>query len=161
TIYLNWIDKRNGDLDVFLAWSRDGGETWSEPTRVNDDLKGNGKDQLFTWMAVDPADGSINIVFYDRRDLKDTTTDLTLARSVDGGKSFVNYRIDQEPFVCDKSVFMGDYIGIAATGGKVVAAYCHLLEKKQTTLSAALFQFKPGTQDAVPIPPPAVAAGEA
>jgi len=159
-IYVNWIDKRNGDLDVFLAASRDGGETWSEPVRVNDDPKGNGKDQLFTWMAVDPADGSINIIFYDRRNLKDTMTDLTLARSVDGGKSFVNYRIDQEPFTCDKEVFMGDYIGIAALGGKVVAAYCHLPEKKTTALSAAVFQFKLGTQEAAPIPAPAIASAE-
>jgi hypothetical protein len=158
TVYVNWIDKRNGDLDVFLTASRDGGATWSEPLRVNDDPKGNGKDQLFTWMAVDPADGAINIVFYDRRNLKDTMTGLTLARSVDGGKSFVNYRIYQEPFACEKDVFMGDYIGISAIGGRVVAAYCHLLEKKQTSLSAAVFQFKPGTQEAAPVAAPAVVA---
>jgi hypothetical protein len=151
TIYVNWIDKRNGDLDVFLISSRDGGETWSEPVRVNDDPKGNGKDQLFTWMAVDPADGSINIVFYDRRNLKGTMTGLTLARSVDGGKSFVNYRIDQEPFNCEKDVFLGDYLGIGAVGGRVVAAYAHALEKKETTLSAAVFQFRLGTQEAEPI----------
>jgi hypothetical protein len=154
TIYVNWIDKRNGDLDVFLTASRDSGETWSEPVRVNDDPRSNGKDQLFTWMAVDPADGAINIVFYDRRNLKNTMTDLTLARSVNGGKSFVNYRIDQAPFACQKDVFMGDYIGIAAFGGRVVTAYCHLLEKKQTALSAAVFQFKLGTQEAAPIPSP-------
>jgi hypothetical protein len=151
TIYVNWIDKRNGDLDVFLASSRDGGETWSNPVRVNDDPKGNGKDQLFTWMAIDPADGSINIVFYDRRNLKDTLTGLTLARSIDGGKTFVNFRIDQEPFVCLKDVFMGDYIGISAVGGRVVAGYCHVLEKKQTVLSAAVFDFKPGTQETLPV----------
>jgi hypothetical protein len=150
TIYVNWIDKRNKDLDVFLATSRDGGDTWSDPVRVNDDPKGNGKDQLFTWMAVDPADGSINIVFYDRRNLKDTMTGLTLARRVDGGESFVNYRIDQEPFVCLKDVFMGDYIGISAVNGRVVAGYCHVLEKKQTAMSAAVFQFKLGTQEAAP-----------
>jgi hypothetical protein len=160
TIYVNWIDKRHGDLDVFLTMSRDGGETWTEPTRVNDDAKGNGKDQLFTWMALDPADGSINIVFYDRRDLKDTMTGLTLARSVDGGKSFVNYRIDQEPFTCLKDVFMGDYIGISAMAGKVVAGYCHLLEKKQTTLSAAIFQFKLGTQEAAPARTQAISSVE-
>src|SRR6516162_6570423 len=103
-------------------------------------------------MAVDPSDGSINIVFYHRRNLTDTLTGLTLARSIDGGKSFVNFRIDQEPFVCLKDVFMGDYIGISAAGGRVVAGYCHMLEKKQTALSAAVFQFKLGTQEAAPQP---------
>ena len=65
TIYVNWIDERNGDLDVFVAASRDGGKTWSAPVRVNDD--GKGAAQMFTWLAVDPADGSLNLVFHDRR----------------------------------------------------------------------------------------------
>ena len=56
SVYVNWIDKRNGDLDVFVAASRDGGKTWEQPVRVNDDSKGSGKDQLFTWMAVDSID---------------------------------------------------------------------------------------------------------
>src|SRR5439155_6083244 len=37
SVYVTWIDRRNKDLDVFLAASRDGGLTWSEPVRVNDD----------------------------------------------------------------------------------------------------------------------------
>jgi len=123
-------------------------------------LRRDGKDQLFTWMAVDQTDGSIDIVFYDRRNLKDTMTGLTLARSIDGGKTFVNYRIDQEPFVCLKDVFMGDYIGISAVGGKVVAGYCHVLEKKQTVLSAAVFQFKLGTLETEPAPAPGVSIAE-
>ena len=37
TLYVNWIDARNGDLDVFVMSSRNGGESWSTPVRVNDD----------------------------------------------------------------------------------------------------------------------------
>jgi len=66
SLYVNWIDERNGDPDVFVIASRDGGATWGSPVRVNDDAQGNGKAQLFTWMAVDPIDGAINVVFYDR-----------------------------------------------------------------------------------------------
>ena len=75
TVYVNWIDTRNGDPDVFVAASRDGGTTWEAPVRVNDDPKG--AVQMFTWMAVDPVDGSINVVVsrpprpgrhHDRRD---------------------------------------------------------------------------------------------
>ncbi len=152
SIYVNWIDERHGDLDVFLLASRDGGATWSEPVRVNDDPKGNKKAQLFTWMAVDPADGSVNIVFYDRRDLEGTQTGLTLARSVDGGRTFVNHRINQEPFPTEKAGFMGDYIGVAAFGGRVVSVYPHLVGGKQIVLSAALFRFRPGTQETVAEP---------
>ena len=85
SIYVNWGNIRHGDPDSFLIVSRDGGETWSKPLRVNDDPIGNGREQFFTWMVVDPIDGSINIAFYDRRDLQGNMTGLTLARSVDGG----------------------------------------------------------------------------
>src|SRR5215212_3460860 len=94
TLYVNWIDARNGDPDVFVMSSRDGGDKWSQPVRVNDDKMKNGKEQFFTWMAVDPVDGSVNVVFYDRRDTSRAVTGLTLGRSVDGGRTFVNRKIE-------------------------------------------------------------------
>ena len=147
TFYLNWIDARNGDPDVFIASSRDGGETWSAPVRANDDPLKNGKVQFFTWMSVDPIDGSVNIVFYDRRDTEGALTELTLARSVDGGRSFVNYKIDVPPFACDPKVFFGDYSGISAYNGQVVPIFMHFTPDKKLAVSVALFHFKPGTQD--------------
>ncbi len=148
TIHVNWADRRNGDNDpdIFVMSSSDGGDTWTKPLRVNDDPKGNGKEQFFTWMAVDPADGSVNIVFFDRRDTEGTLTGLTMARSIDGGRTFVNHKIAQEPFECVKGAFFGDYIGIDAFGGRVVAAYQHFANKK-LVLSAAVFDFQPGTQE--------------
>jgi hypothetical protein len=149
TLYVNWIDARNGDPDVFVAASHDGGETWSQPVRVNDDPIRNGKAQFFTWLAVDPVDGSLNVAFYDRHDTTGTLTGLTFARSTDGGRTFVNYKINQTPFACDPKVFFGDYLGVAAYGGRVVAAYMHFTSDKDLALSAALFRFKPGTQELV------------
>ena len=148
SVYVTWVDERNRDPDVSLIALRDGGATWSEPVRVNDDPKGNGKAQLFAWTAVDPADGSVNVVFYDRRGLEGTLTGLTLARSVDGGRTFVNHRVGQKPFACQDKVFMGDYIGLAAQGGRVVTVYTHVLDESETALSAAVFRFKTGTQEA-------------
>jgi len=63
-IYVSWIDERHGDPDVFLGVSKDNGQTWSDPIRVNSDPISNGKEQFFSWMAVDPIDGSINLVYY-------------------------------------------------------------------------------------------------
>ena len=147
SIYVNWADNWNGDPDVFMIVSRDGGDTWSQPLRVNDDPKGNGKEQFFTWMAVDPIDGAVNVVFYDRRDLEGTKTGLTLARSVDGGRTFVNHKINQDPFVCDKKGgFFGDYLGLDAFGGRVAAAYMHYVDGPKVAISAAIFDFDPGTQ---------------
>ena len=149
TLYVNWIDARNGDPDVFVMSSRDGGESWSEPTRVNDDKLKNGKEQFFTWMSVDPVDGSVNIVFYDRRDTSGATTGLTLARSVDGGRTFVNRKIDVAPFAPNNRVFFGDYSSISAYGGRVVPVFMHFVDERSLAVSVALFRFKPGTQGLV------------
>jgi hypothetical protein len=149
TLYVNWTDERNGDQDVFVASSADGGETWSQPVRVNDDPVKNGKAQFFTWMAVDPVDGSVNTVFYDRRDTEGTMTRLTMARSTDGGRTFVNHKINLEPFPCNASVFFGDYSGIAAYGGRVVPMFMHFTDARRLAVSVALFHFKPGTQQTI------------
>jgi len=141
-IYINWIDLRNGDPDVFITWSDDRGESWSAPKRVNDDPTGNGAEQFFTWMAVDPTDGSVNIAFYDRRNLEGTETTLTLARSTDGGQTFTNYSVDQESFETNSSIFFGDYIGIDAVNGQVVIAYQHFTSEQSLALSTAIFNFK-------------------
>ena len=127
---INWIDARNGDPDVFVRSSRDGGETWSTPVRINDDPIKNGKVQFFTWMSVDPIDGSVNSVFTIRGDTEGALTKITLARSIDGGHSFVNYKIDVPPFVCDPKVFFGDYSGISATTGTWSQFLCTLTLKK-------------------------------
>jgi hypothetical protein len=141
TLYVNWADRRHGDPDIFVAASRDGGATWEAPVRVNDDPKGNGREQFFAWMALDPEDGSVNVIYYDRRDDAETKTKLTLARSVDGGRTFANYPVNQPAFAIERRGFFGDYCGIDARGGKVIAVYPHYDEKNQIAVSAALFQF--------------------
>jgi hypothetical protein len=146
TLYVNWIDERNGDPDVFVASSSDGGATWSAPVRVNNDPLRNGKVQFFTWMSIDPLDGSVNTVFYDRRDTAGTLTGLTMARSIDGGRTFINYKIEQEPFACNDKVFFGDYSSISAYGGRVVPIYMHFIDNNRLAVSVALFHFQPGTQ---------------
>src|ERR1700741_2432417 len=137
TLYVNWIDARNGDPDVFVMSSRDGGDTWSAPVRVNDDQIKNGRVQFFTWMAVDPADGSINVIFYDRRDGTGTQTRLTLARSGDGGKTFVNHKVDLPAFSANSRVFFGDYGSVSAYEGRVVPAFMHFVEDGKLAISVA------------------------
>src|SRR5258705_1343197 len=147
TLYVNWIDARNGDPDVFVMSSPDGGATWSTPTRVNDDPVKNWKVPFFTWMSVDPIAASVNIVFYDRRDTTGTLTRLTLARSIDGGRTFRNHKIGLQPFACNQQIFFGDYSGIAAYAGRVVPVFMHFVDEKSLAVSVALFRFAPGTQE--------------
>jgi hypothetical protein len=122
-LYLTWSDYRNGDLDVFCSTSTDGGKKWSAPVRVNSDPVHDGADQFFQWLAVDPTDGTANIIFYDRRqDPENRTQTVVLARSTDGGRSFQNYAWTTEPFEAG-GVFFGDYTGLAASGGRVYGVW--------------------------------------
>jgi len=101
---------------------------------------------MFTWMAVDPADGSVNVVFHDRRGLTGTMTGVTLARSVDGGKTFVNHRVPVEPFdCCAASSFVGDYNGLDAYNGRLVAVFPVMFGAQQRIMAATM-RFRPGTQ---------------
>jgi BNR repeat-like domain len=118
TLYVTWSDFRNGDVDIFVARSSDQGRTWTTPMRVNDDPVHSGADQFLQWMAVDPTDGAVYVQFYDRRDdPANRKTRVTLARSIDGGNTFVNYAWSAEPFGGDNA-FLGDYEWVAAYGGR-------------------------------------------
>ena len=122
-LYVTWSDYRNGDLDVFIAASDDRGKHWSLPVRVNDDLIHDGAEQFFQWLAVDPMDSSVNVVFYDRRlDPRNRKQIVVLARSTDGGRTFTNYAWTDEPFEAG-GVFFGDYNGLAAYGGRVYGVW--------------------------------------
>lgn len=119
TIYINYADQSNGanDTDVWLVKSIDGGFSWSEPIRVNDDLPG--KHQFFSWMAIDPSNGSLYFVFYDRRNHSDNSTDVFMAVSHDGGLTFENFKISESPFTPSGAQFFGDYNNISAVNNVV------------------------------------------
>ncbi len=122
-LYLTWSDYRNGDLDVFCSTSTDGGRSWIPAVRVNNDEIHNGSEQFFQWLAVDPADGAANVIFYDRRrDPGNRKQTVVLARSTDGGRSFKNYSWTDEAFEA-ADVFFGDYTGLAAFGGRVYGVW--------------------------------------
>ncbi|MGB9664993.1 MAG: T9SS type A sorting domain-containing protein [Ignavibacteria bacterium] len=139
TIYVNWSDQRNGtnNTDIFLVKSTDGGNTWSQPKRVNQD--NTQTHQFFTWMTIDPATGYLYFVYYDRRNYNDNQTDVYLARSTDGGETFTEFKISQSPFTPTSSIFFGDYTGITALNGKVYPIWTRL-ENNQRSVWVAIFQ---------------------
>lgn len=119
-IYVNWTDLRNGDSDVWLCHSDDGGTTWSEAQRVNAD--NTATDQFFTWMAVDDVTGGVHIVYYDRSAVAtgaDVSTEVVVASSFDGGATWSHQTVSESPFVPGQASFFGDYNNISAHAGVV------------------------------------------
>ena len=119
TLYLNWCDQKNGldDTDSWLIKSTDGGTTWSERIKVNQDESES--HQFFTWMTVDQSTGYIYFVYYDRRNYNDTQTDVYISTSRDGGDRFVDTRVSKSSFTPNPKLFFGDYLNIDAVNGVV------------------------------------------
>lgn len=99
TVYVAWTDSR-WDIDdnpcevpvkhsdIAFSKTTDGGLTWTDAARVNDDTQGNGVDQFLPTMAIAP-DGTIGITWYDRRyDPNHDLTDLAYSQSTDGGSTW-------------------------------------------------------------------------
>jgi len=137
TIYVNWSDQRNGvdDTDIWLKKSTDGGNTWSDLKRVNNDE--SGKQQFLTWMTIDQTTGYVYIVFYDRRNYTNSLTDVYLAYSTDGGETFNNTKISETPFYPSSGPFFGDYNNITAHNG-IIRPIWTRLESGQLSVWTAL-----------------------
>jgi hypothetical protein len=120
-----WNDQRFGNPDILSIRSTDGGQSWSAPVRVNDDA--GAAAQFFPWVEFDEA-GTVHVMWYDRRE-DGFDIDAYYARSLDGGVTYEpNVRVTAEAFTPvlpgDTSIdFIGDYNGIAASGGTAFPFY--------------------------------------
>ena len=89
------MDNRNGDYDILLSKTTNGGLSWSAPIRVNDDAVNNGIDQDMVWADFSPS-GKLAVAWRDRRLSGIGSTvpfDIYFAISSDSANSFSsNYR---------------------------------------------------------------------
>ncbi len=115
------------DPDIILYRSTDDGVTWSSGIRVNQDPLNNGKIQFFPAVHVDKF-GAVDIIFYDDRNTTSDSSGVFLARSIDGGDSWVEFEISDHNF---KPVpigglgqgYMGDNIDLTSTGTKIIPVW--------------------------------------
>ncbi|MGI8807597.1 MAG: sialidase family protein [Acidimicrobiales bacterium] len=98
TLYATWADGRDGDDDVFLRRSSDGGATWTDPVKVNDN-GADGTAQFLPKVDVGPGD-RVSILFLDGRNdpQQKQLLDAYLATSTDGGTTFDNIRLSVTSF---------------------------------------------------------------
>lgn len=131
-MYAGWADGRNGDEDVFIRRSADGGRTWGGPVRVNDNPLRDRTDQFLPRVAVAP-DGRVDVLYLDRRNdpEKNLMTDAYLATSWNDGKRFKSIRMSSRSFsalvgpIIDARlpVDFGSRIGLVSDDDTIVAAW--------------------------------------
>ncbi len=106
---------------VWLIKSTDQGATWSAPKRVNSDSTA-GKHHYLPWIACDPTNGYLSVVFYDNRNCGSAEAEAWMAYSTDGGETFTDLKVSDVTFTPAPipnmaSKYMGDYLAIDAYGG--------------------------------------------
>jgi len=128
-IYLAWDDGGNAVPDSFsttgsyafsdikMSASRDYGDTWKTPIRVNTNAKGGGAlltDQFEPAIAADTK-GALAVCLYDRRrDANNFQIDRECAKSFDGGTTWSNRKMTAITFpteVGQDLLVAQDYMG--------------------------------------------------
>ena len=115
-------------LDVHFARSTDGGYSWSNPVRINDDPTDNGAWQWFGTMSVSD-NGRIDVIWYDtRNDPTAGTSELFYTYSDDGGDTWAENEAFSPPFNqhlgYPNQEKLGDYIQMISddTGASIAMA---------------------------------------
>jgi len=122
TVYVVFQDGQTGNSDIYIVYSRDRGQIWFGPIKVNNDATSN--QQFFPFISVSPF-GRVDVVFYDRRnDPMDFLLDIYAGISFDGGGNFKNRRITDNPINPGTSDFIGDYIGVASIHNAFFPGWC-------------------------------------
>ncbi|MCE1164520.1 MAG: T9SS type A sorting domain-containing protein [Bacteroidetes bacterium] len=118
------LSPAGSDADVILHRSTDGGSTWSAGIRVNQDAINNGKLQFFPVVCVD-GNGGVNVLYYDNRNYASTgdSCETYMSRSIDGGNTWTDIKVSDHRWKPvgegGSGTYMGDYIGLAFSAGKL------------------------------------------
>jgi len=117
-IYVVYSDQPNAIVgaEVEFILSNDGGTTWTQPVSLVNPTKGQ---QFFPAIAVDGT-GEIHVSWFDtRNNFKNTSTyDIYATSSTSGGSKFsTNTRVTPASINAGNTPYIGDYMGIAASGG--------------------------------------------
>ena len=103
---------------------------------------GSSSHQFFPNIVIDPTTGVIYIVYYDRSKSSGNETDVWMARSDDGGESFLNFEISKKSFSPVDTVFFGDYIDIDAHSGIIYAGWMRMDDAQRSVWCAKLIDAK-------------------
>lgn len=104
-LYITWSDEKNGEnnKDVFLIYSDDRGENWTDPILVT--YRPNHKDQFAPDLHIQPGTGKLFLSFLDKQNYPEQALcDYYLGISSNGGLKFYFYKLNAEPVVLDQVI---------------------------------------------------------
>ena len=133
-IYVSWTNvgvpgiNTGSDRDVYMIKSTDGGVTFGDPIRVNQDPIGEGKAHYLPWITCDASNGIISAIFYDNRNTAPNQAEAWVAVSTDAGETWEDFKVSDVAFTPSPipglaSGYFGDYLAIHASDGKVYPAW--------------------------------------
>ena len=120
-VAITWTSRMTGgqaDDDVWLLYSKDGGDTWTKPIRVNDNTAASR--QFESWVAVDNH-GRVHVAWTDYRDGGQNET--WYARSADPTMGFEANLQVTDGHGSGATDFLGDYKGIVVQGPDVLVVW--------------------------------------
>jgi hypothetical protein len=142
TLYAVWTDGRFSNFthdDIAFSMSRDGGQTWSAPIKVNQTPANIavGNQQAFTPAVAVAADGTVAVTYYDFRNNDPNPGLPTDSWLVHANGSLTNpsswttgeLRLTDSSFnmenaaLTSRGYFLGDYQGLAAVGSRFYALF--------------------------------------
>ena len=123
------VNGQHGDADIFVSTTNNGGATWSNLVRVNDDSISNGKDQDLVWASYNNT-GNLAVTWRDRRNGTGTgfyqPCDIYAAVSHDNGATFLPNVLMSSLTVPFDSVLThdgNDFMGSCLVGDTIYAAW--------------------------------------
>ncbi|MFH1120746.1 MAG: T9SS type A sorting domain-containing protein [Bacteroidota bacterium] len=134
SLYITWANigtpgiNTGSDIDIYMSKSTDQGVTWSIPAKVNQDPPGSGKQHYFPWIACDPANGNLSIIYYDDRNVSSSDCEVYVSNSSDGGFSWEDLKVSDVSFTPGPinglaDSYFGDYLAIHANNRWVYPAW--------------------------------------
>lgn len=123
-------DTREG---IWLCYSDNKGQTWTPTRRIDDNVAGS--DVFMPAISVDPVTGTVAVFYYSSQNDagKNQGVDAYYALSGDGGETWSQVRITPQSWFIDGpedisnqgtgNIYWGDYVGVAAHGGKVYSSF--------------------------------------
>jgi hypothetical protein len=173
-LYAVWADGRFSNFahdDIAFSMSTDGGQTWSDPIKVNQTPSNipAGDQQTFTPSVAVGANGTVAVTYYDFRNntadpglstdywIVHADANFTNPASWSQENRLTNASFDLEKAPVARGEFLGDYQGLAAAGNSFYALFAQAVSSSDP--SSIFFRDPPpAVGNAVGAPAPAAIA---